>query len=501
MKRSRQSLDVVESVDSTDASELPEKYVISTADESAQTIAFAKCVNKESIFLTGSAGTGKSALIHKLAAHWTSTGAQFALTATTGIAAVSIGAKTLHSLLWLRAEDDESTAEEIYARLVALGTRMFLLYQRLIRNLEILVIDEVSMLSPKLFEKISDLLKLLRHNSACFGGLQVVLVGDFFQLGPVKSKEFLFESPEFDALIGDTVLLTKVFRQSDPDFCALLARMRIAELTDEDHAVLKSRIKADVSSFGIEPTELWCTNKDVDSFNAQKLSQIKSPLINYGTHFGLRVKKPTKEKDILEKYKKLIGLLDVGLKGPIDDEDTDAESSSEIQEKTKKCTGAQVMLTFNLDTDRGLVNGSRGVITGFASAGSKSKDPGFLDINDESKCYLKGQEYPVVRFIVAGKPVNCLIPLVRISKETKDFVCYCWHMPLKLAWATTIHKSQGLSLDCVKISLDHTVFADGQAYVACSRARTLAGLSLLAYDPKSIRASKKVVDFYKKLEE
>jgi ATP-dependent DNA helicase PIF1 len=497
MKRSRQSLDK-ESADSTDASELPEKYVISTADESAQTIAFAKCVNKESIFLTGSAGTGKSALIHKLAAHWTSTGAQFALTATTGIAAVSIGAKTLHSLLWLRAEDDESTAEEIYARLVALGPRLFPLYQRLIRNLEILVIDEVSMLSPKLFEKISDLLKLLRHNSACFGGLQVVLVGDFFQLGPVRSKEFLFESPEFDALIGDTVLLTKVFRQSDPEFCALLARMRVAELTDEDHEILKSRINADVSNFGIEPTELWCTNKDVDSFNAQKLAQIKSPLKNYGTHFGLRIKKPTKEKDILEKYKKLIGSLDIGLKGPMD---IDTEDESDTLEKTKKCTGAQVMLTFNLDTDRGLVNGSRGVITGFASAGGKSKDPAFLDINDENKCYLKGQEYPVVRFIVGGKPINCLIPLVRLSKETKEHVCYCWHMPLKLAWATTIHKSQGLSLDCVKISLDHTVFADGQAYVACSRARTLAGLSLLFYDPKSIRANKKVVEFYKKLQE
>lgn len=466
-----------------------DKYVISAADEASQTIAFAKCLNKESIFLTGSAGTGKSALIHKLSAHWTSIGARFALTATTGIAAVSIGAKTLHSLLWLRAEDDESSAEEIYARLAALGPRMWPMYQRLIRGLEILVIDEVSMLSPRLFEKISDLLKLIRQNSACFGGLQVVLVGDFFQLGPVKSKEFLFESPEFDALIGDTVLLTKVFRQTDPEFCALLGRMRIAELTSEDHEILKSRVNADVSSFGIEPTELWCTNKDVDLFNAQKLEQIKSPLVHFESHFGLRIKKTSAEKDILQKYKKLVGSLDISLKGPLD------------CEEESKCTGAQVMLTFNLDTERGLVNGSRGVITGFVSAGAKARDSAFLDLFvDETKCYIKGIEYPVVRFIVSGKPVNCLVPLVRISKETKDHQCYCWHMPLKLAWATTIHKSQGLSLDCVKISLDHTVFADGQAYVACSRARTLSGLSLLAYDPKSIRASQKVVDFYKRLD-
>ena len=460
--------------------------------EGSQEIAFAKCLNKESIFITGSAGTGKSALVHRLAAHWTSKNSRFALTATTGIAALSIGAKTLHSMLWLRAEDEDSTAEEIYARLAALGPRMWPMYQRLLRDLEILVIDEVSMLSPKLFEKISDLLKLVRHNGACFGGLQVVLVGDFFQLGPVKSREFLFESPEFDALIDNTVLLTKVYRQSDPAFCALLARMRTAELTDEDHKVLSARIDADVSAFGIEPTELWCTNKDVDTFNAQKLAQIQSPLHIFEAHFGLRIKKKTSEKDILEKYKKLVGPLASQLKGPTDDYD-------ETNDK-KKCTGSQVMLSFNLDLDRGLVNGSRGVITGFVSAGAKARDRGFLDtFVEENKCYLKGQEYPVVRFMVLGKPVDCLVPLVRITKETKEHMCYAWHMPLKLAWATTIHKSQGLSLDCVKICLDHTVFADGQAYVACSRARTLAGLSLVKYDPKSIRANQKVVDFYKKL--
>lgn len=469
------------------------KFVISTTDDAAQTIAFAKCVNKESIFLTGSAGTGKSAIIHKLANHWTLNGDRFALTATTGIAAVSIGAKTLHSLLWLRAEDDESTTEEIYDRLVALGTKMFSLYQKHIRGLDILVIDEVSMLSPKLFEKISGLLKLIRHNSASFGGLQVVLVGDFFQLGPVKSKEFLFESPEFESLIGDTVLLTKVFRQTDPDFCSLLSRMRTAELTEADHEVLKSRVKADVSSFGIEPTELWCTNRDVDLFNAQKLEQIKTPLKTYEPHFGMRIKKPTHEKNILQKYMKLIGSLSIGLKGPI-------ETEEEAEDISSKCTGAQVMLTYNLDTERGLVNGSRGVIAGFVSAGAKSKDKSFLDLTEEeNKCYLRGQEYPVVRFMVNGKPTNCLVPLVRISKETKEHICYCWHMPLKLAWATTIHKSQGLSLDCVKVSLDSSVFADGQAYVACSRARTLAGLSLLSYDPKCIRANKKVVDFYNNL--
>ena len=442
-----------------------------------QAIAFSKIVACENLFLTGSAGTGKSEVVKEICRYWSTTGTRFKVCATTGIAALAINGQTLHSFMRTRPGDEDLSAQEIIQRLKVDGKIKF--FELDLKNLDALIVDEVSMMSPDFFEKCSEILKIMRLNCNPFGGLQVLFTGDFFQLGPIGTKKFLFESPEFNQLFTEKIVLEKVFRQKDTHFIELLARVRIGELSNADIDLLRSRVGVDVSEHGIEPTELWCTNKDVDAYNNGKLAQIKSEAKYFSEHFGIHGR--SEKKEFLLSFFKKDFRANLILKGPFRDSGL----------------GAQVMLTSNLDQKNGLVNGSRGVIVDFQYS-QNPVEAEFLDIDDddEYKAYVKGYEYPVVLFIVNGKPLTKLVPLIKISKSYKDAKAYVWLMPLKLAWATTIHKSQGLSLDRVRISLDRTVFAEGQAYVALSRVRGLDGLSLVSFEPESIKANAKVKEFY-----
>ena len=450
----------------------------------SQAIAFSKIVASENLFLTGSAGTGKSEVVKEICRYWSTTGTRFKVCATTGIAALAINGQTFHSFMRTRPGDDDLSALQIIKRMK--DEKKYTFFALDLKNLDAIIVDEVSMMSPDFFEKCSEILKLVRQNGSPFGGLQVLFTGDFFQLGPIGSKKFLFESAEFTEMFSEKIVLKKVFRQKDSQFIELLARVRVGELLDSDIELLKSRVGLNVSEHGIEPTELWCTNKDVDTYNNAKLAQIKSEPRNYKENFGIHGRSEKKQM-FLDFFKKE-HLANLILKGPEIQKD-DAKVFSQM--------GAQVMLTSNLDPKNGLVNGSRGVIVDFEYS-QAPVDAEFLDLDDddEYKAYVKDTLYPVVRFIVNGKPLTKLVPLVKISKAFKDAKAYVWLMPLKLAWATTIHKSQGLSLDRVRISLDHTVFAEGQAYVALSRVRSIEGLSLVAFEAACIKANAKVKEFY-----
>lgn len=466
----------------------------------AQLKAFARITAGQSVFLTGSAGSGKTELLKRLTQYWTANRVAFALTASTGIAAVQIGARTFHSMTGLQPDDEDPdvTAEHIYARLKK--GRAWNFYYKLFTRLRVLVVDEISMIDPRVFQKASDVFKLVRHRSGAFGGIQLVLVGDFFQLpsvykGSPSEFKFLFELPFFYEAVQHRVVLDRVWRQADPAFVALLGRMRIGALTDADTDVLRGRVGADVTRFGIEPTELWSTNKDVDRLNADKLSQIKSAAVTFERVTGVMFGEDAKDGGsvALDKFVKDTKLPEtLVLKGP------DGVS-----------TGAQVMLTFNLDSERSLVNGSRGVVVGFGLPPEANcvKPSAFHNFDPDDRwdlqAYIQGMQLPKVRFIGPdGKPLTVLVPYVRWSRKASaeglasKMVVYAWAIPLKLAWATTVHKSQGQSLDCVKASLDKTVFADGQAYVAVSRCRTLEGLSLTAFEPSVVRANERVVRFY-----
>jgi len=481
----------------------------------SQAVAFAKIVSGSSVFLTGSAGTGKSEVIKRLVQYWESSGVNYAITATTGIAAVNIDGRTLHSLLWFLVGDDEPevTLDMIYARNSQKGAFKWL--QTSLRKLAVLVIDEVSMLKADLLEKASKYLSIIREKHLPFGGVQIVLVGDFFQLPPVfkaGQTKFLFESPIFYDAVKERCILQECFRQNDTQFVNLLGRMRSNKLTDEDREILTSRIGADVSRFGIEPTELYGTNRGVDHLNDSKLAQITTEPVVFTRTVGLRCSGRTvgeiERTTVLAKFTADIKNQvpeSITLKWPETSEEEDAEGNVT---STHIDVGTQVMLTYNLSTERGLVNGSRGVVINFTvpAFGKRAAKSILEDFDsddpEQRKVYLNTL-HPTVRFIIKGKPTIVVVPLVRIertepkkSHEAKKPTAYAWYMPLKLAWACTVHKSQGLSLDCVSITADGTMFADGQAYVAVSRCRSLDGLTFKSFKIESVMASSKVIDFY-----
>ena len=465
----------------------------------SQLKSFAKIIGGRSIFITGSAGTGKSELIKRVTSYWEDRKHKFAVTATTGISSIGIGGKTLHSFMWLSFEDEDISAQEVYERLSKKPA--FKWYLKTMAALQSLIIDEVSMLTINLFKKISDLFKLIRLNGQPFGGLQVILCGDFFQLPPVIKRDptgikpkqkFIFECPEFYQTIKDREVLNETFRQTQTIFVELLGRLRKNQLTDADIDILKSRVDADVSKMGIQPTELYSTNKDVDQLNSERLSQIKTTAENFVVYSGLQSRGldvETKTKCI-DKFLKDIGSIQtISLKPPHESAMT------------------QVMLTYNLKQERGLVNGSRGAVIDFetpCSARSTHKSI-FHDFTDDdeinnSRVYIKDLKHPKVRFIIDGHTEDILVPYIRIQRTVtvagQKCLCYAWIMPLKLAWATTVHKSQGQSLDCLKVALDSSIFEEGQAYVAVSRARTLEGLTLTSFDTSVIKSNENVIKFY-----
>ncbi len=477
----------------------------------SQMDAFTQIVDGNSIFLTGSAGTGKSELLRRLVGYWDSIQHRYGLTASTGIAALNIGGRTFHSFLRLSPDDDDPgvTSANVYERISKQSGFKF--FTNTIRGLSTLVIDEISMLDPEFLKKASDVVKMVRMCSEPFGGLQLVFVGDFFQLPHISKSSFLFETAFFYEAIKSRVILTETFRQKDTRFIELLGRMRTGTLNTDDLDILKSRVDANVESYGVLPTELWSTNRDVDRLNLDRLSQIKTESVFFDRHAGIRGDVHTKEIGTMltNKFLKDLNIPEkIELKAP---PYANFGDTAEGREDAIKL-GAQVMLTFNLDTEAGLVNGSRGVIIDFveppSTLGASTSASIFHNFHedslDDSKAYIRGLKMPKVRFVVNGRPKSVLVPYVRWTRKSSaeglksKVLVYAWSIPLKLAWATTVHKSQGQSLDFVKASLDKTVFAEGQAYVAVSRARTLEGLTLASFDPSVVRASAKVMVFYEK---
>jgi len=410
-----------------------------------QKVAYNMMRTGENIFLTGSAGSGKTACL-KLFINRYKKGLNMGITSTTGISALLFGGTTIHSFLGIGL--GTSSVEGIIKRLYS---REYL--RKRWKELDVLIIDEISMLPPDLFDKLEKIARRIRRNEKPFGGIQLILSGDFLQLPCVKSSKFCFESESWNKCVTNTVYLDKIMRQKDKNFQECLNKIRIGNIDKKTKKILKSRIGVVLkNNDGILPTKLFATNKHADYINNLELNKLDEKEYEfYEYNMDINVSSSTNNrKFILEKYKK----------------------NCNACETLQICKEVQVILLWNIDIDRGLVNGSRGVVVGF------DKD-----------------DLPIVKFL------NGITEVIEYNtweyEENDRITATITQIPLKLAYAITIHKSQGMSIDLVEIDLSSS-FTDGQSYVALSRVNSLEGLSIIDIDFDRIKSNKKAVDFYKK---
>ena len=419
----------------------------------------------KNIFLTGPAGTGKSHLIRHIVQWAESTGKRIAVTAMTGCAALLLGthASTLHR--WAGFGIAREPADVLATQALK---KPFV--KRKWKSTDILIVDEVSMMTPELFEKLDFVGKRVRASLRPWGGIQLIFCGDFFQLPPVTKGisgemmegRFVFESPAWKAADLYPVVLSKIERQTDPVFQTLLNECRIGAPSEDSVALLKSRQGLDWKSNLIRPTLLFSRNTDVDTINEKNIAALKKPLRMYDAATAIVKPEATKDKDTVP----LTELSKEEIDSHVLRLDNDANYSTHLE----LCVGAQVMLLTNLDIEAGLVNGSRGVIIDFQM----------------------GTGLPIVQFL-HGEPktigyhswesMEC--PLVTRRQ-----------LPLRVAYAITIHKSQGATLDCALVDIGSSTFEFGQAYVALSRVRDLNSLYVWNLNPAKIMAHPTVVKFY-----
>lgn len=417
------------------------------------------------VFFTGCAGTGKSHLLRRLIEVLPKK--TTFVTAMTGAAALNIGGTTLHKFAGIGLGTD--TAENLFKRMRTLGRQNW-------KTCTTLIVDEVSMMSRALFDKLNLVGQLVRGDETKpFGGLQIVFCGDFMQLPPVSKRgdppatgQYPFESDAwFDVFpVHQCFELRHVFRQECRAFQKMLGEARVGQVSTQTMDALLQRTKVAVPDDGIMPTVLFSRRKNVDELNQRKLRELPGEERSYDAFDWTRN----------HTYRSML-------------------NACQASEVVTLRVGAQVMLLRNLDGTK-LVNGSRGVVEGFepyyGSSHTKEKpDRVVRAIAGDAECL-----FPRVKFTCGTSLV--VTPLKwDVELGGKSMACRK-QVPLALAWATTIHKSQGSSLSRGLLELRGT-FECGQAYVALSRLTSLEGLYLSTFTAKVFQANRKALNFYRRL--
>lgn len=396
------------------------------------------------VLFHGPAGTGKSVTLARVRRMLDRKGSHYAVCAYTATAAVNVDGTTIHGLfsgLGLMKADVDVLWRKMRRNPTLLAR---------IKSLQVLIIDEISLVSASFLEKIGALMGKAMSNTLPFGGKQVVFSGDFYQLPPIEKGEdgstFAFQSKVWAKAGIKQIEFTRVFRQADPVFVRMLHRMRIGKLSVGSMAMLIKLIARQFDD-DIWPTSLFSTNNDADVLNARKLKELDQET----------ERKFVAACDVVPKKGASMALTKELYKLSLD-----KRKHSRAPEELVLRVGAQVMLRWNLDLPNKLVNGSRGVLVRYSKQG-----------------------WPVVRFATGHTREICPVDFVT---ETPGGKITYRQVPLILAWGFTIHKSQGATLDRVSISTAR-IFQEGQAYVAFSRVRSLDGLRITDFDPRSVRVS------------
>lgn len=403
----------------------------------------------DNLFITGRAGTGKSTLLRLFAA---STRKKTVIVAPTGVAALQAGGQTIHSFFGF--------PPHLFGQNEVKKSRYAKLYQRI----DVLVIDEISMVRADLLDRIDLCLRINRGNQQPFGGVQVVFFGDLFQLPPVVSRDEVgilqswgYETPYFFSagvlrwpFAWQKIELQEVYRQQEKRFLRLLEDIRTNEADEDTLAELNERVDPEAQP-GSLSLILAARNYKVDMINQGYLDALPGPELVYSASITGKFNASVYPTDALLRLR----------------------------------PGAQVMFIRN-DPEGAFVNGTLGVITSLSSdhvtvaLPREGQEPKELTVNRIS--------WEIIRY---GLPPDQQGALLREVVGTFE------QLPLRLAWAVTIHKSQGQTFDKVILDLSGGLFEHGQLYVALSRCRTLEGISLRQeIRPQDIRVDMRVVDFY-----
>lgn len=469
-----------------------EKYVLSETQQRA----LDAVERGENVFITGSAGTGKSFLIERIKESLTKAGRVFYVTATTGAAAYNIGGMTIHSFAGIGLGD-----KEISYHLKTIKDRKNAEKVERWNAVETLIIDEISMLAPAYLEKINTVAKTLRNRkTVAFGGIQIILIGDFTQLPPVPPKvdpnqkvlakldnQYVFQIPTWRELALTMVKLETNFRQKDDvAFNEFLGEIRLGNMTTKEEAIARSRdINRNKATLKAPDgvTKLFSYRNDVLRFNNEELAKIDAPSFFY-------------EAEIYEAPESYASTKP-STNGNNNNNKSKSETSYPVETRIELKVGASVLLCFNMNRDEGLFNGSRGVIVRFADFTKKKekddKKSGGTggDVPDKEE----PQIFPVVQFDNGVRRI--IRPHTWSQYERKKLVKSFTQIPLVLSYAMTIHRSQGLTLDAVLV--DMNVFACGQLYVALSRVRRLDALYVTnSHIKQQVLADKAVIAFYEK---
>ena len=440
----------------------------------------------QNVFLTGSAGSGKTYTLNQYIDYLRARRVPVAVTASTGIAATHMNGTTIHSWSGIGIKDELSDRD-----LTNLSRKKFLADR--LKDTAVLVIDEISMLHAKQLNLVSQVLKHIRKNDKAFGGIQVVVAGDFFQLPPIGSKgesnreKFAFMSEAWLDAKFHICYLSEQHRQVSEaangglDLDDILNQIRRQEVTFEAIAALENTYDQSVD---IKRTRLYTHNLNVNKINDKELALLDGEMMRFEAT-------TTGDSKLVETLKKTV----------------------RTQDELVLKVGAKVMFIKN-NAELGVSNGTMGELIGFAAVKIEDKESSDALIGDDSSDDIDeeaaGEKTAKAKKSAAKKdkekpkskkPTTQKMPVVRLNSgreviaepeewiiedETGEVLASYLQVPLCLAWAITIHKSQGMTLDAAEIDLSRT-FELGQGYVALSRLKSLAGLQLLGMNDMSLQ--------------
>jgi ATP-dependent DNA helicase PIF1 len=440
---------------------------------SEQELVYNKYIQGKNVFITGPGGSGKSELIKRIFQYSNLHKKKIRVCALTGRAALLLNceARTLHS--WAGIGLGKGPVEQIIKKVS--GNRNS---SKNWKTTSVLVVDEVSMLSYKLFELLDKIGRVIRNAPHLpFGGIQLIFSGDFFQLPPVgnrddpESGQFCFEHPLWDNTfdVSCQIQLKKIFRQKDDEYAGILNQIREGKITRKSCNRLAELVGRTVdTNLVIKPTKLLPTRAQADAINTFEMSLVDGDeLMHYELKYCKALPMTEEEKSLRHHYS-----------------ETDIEYELKYMHDNMVCddvinmkVGAIVMCLINIagtDDAPMLCNGSQGVVIRMSALG-----------------------FPVVKF--GNGYEREMAPHTWLSEKIPGIGLM--QVPLILAWAITIHKSQGATLDAAEIDAGKGIFECGQTYVALSRVKSLEGLYLTSFDPCRILVNKKVKEFYRKLSE